>query len=305
MNFLTGWNLSMCSAGSGPVWVMLRVQNLGVWGRQKGLCQHRCGCIRFFDHCKLGYGNIKEVTRESINSPKEKKICSLLSCEKSAPTQETLLCFICVAPSIAPPCTAVCGHAAAVELFLAPVSWDDSVHVPLTLGEQGLPLRDGICMGRQGELTAALSCMWEATWLLLTLGLCMWQLCVISNVLSGGKLFINWLLNLLFPEAYSAWLLIEKLLFCLFVLPPCKDSFLLILLKSFSSRLITSITWMVELCSMTAVGFVCAVSKMTVYRVAEESSWKWGIGCLKFQRRNVFRMLVCLFVGKRVGTMEN
>lgn len=56
---------------------------------------------------------------------------------------------------------------------------------------------------------------------------------------------------------------------------------------------------------MTAVGFVCAVSKMTVYRVAEESSWKWGIGCLKFQRRNVFRMLVCLFVGKRVGTMEN
>lgn len=105
----------------------------------------------------------------------------------------------------------------------------------------------------------------------------MWQLRVISNALSGGKLFINWLLNLLFHQAYSVWLLIEKLLFCLFVLPLCKDSFLSILLKSFNSRLITSIIWMVELCSMMA-GFLCAVSKMAVYRVAEESTWKWGIG---------------------------
>lgn len=161
-------------------------------------------------------------------------------------------------------------------------------------------------LDRQGKLTAALSCMWEdATCLLLTLGFYMWQLCVISNALSGGKLFINWLLSFLFPKAYSVWLLIEKLLFCLFVLLPCKDSFLFILLKSFNSRLITSITWMVECCSVTAVGFVCAVSKTTVYRVAEESTRKWGIGCLKFKRRNSFWMLVCLFFGKRIGTMKN
>lgn len=118
MNFLTGWNLNVCSAGSGLVWVMLRVQDLGVWGRQKGLCWHRCCCIRFFDHCKSGYGNIKGVTRESTNSPKGKKICSLLNWEKSAPTQETLLCFICVALSIAPPAQLFVGMQLLWSCFL-------------------------------------------------------------------------------------------------------------------------------------------------------------------------------------------
>lgn len=83
----------------------------------------------------------------------------------------------------------------------------------------------------------------------------MWQLRAISNALSGGKLFINWLLNLLFPKAYGVWLLIEKLLFCLLVLLPYMDSFWFILLKSFNSRLITSITWIVELCSATMLLF--------------------------------------------------
>lgn len=118
MNFLTGWNLNVCSAGSGLLWVMLRVQDLGVWGRQKGLCWHRCCCIRFFDHCKSGYGNIKGVTRESTNSPKGKKICSLLNWEKSAPTQETLLCFICVALSIAPPAQLFVGMQLLWSCFL-------------------------------------------------------------------------------------------------------------------------------------------------------------------------------------------
>lgn len=196
-------------------------------------------------------------------------------------------------PLLDPTGAAVCGRAAAVKLFLAPVSWGDWVHVPMTLGGQGVPWEVVfVWAGRENSQQRWAACG-RALWLLLTLGLCMWQLCVISNALSGGKQFINWLLNLLFPKAYSVWLLIEKLLFCLFVLPPCKDSFLFILLKSFNSRLITSISWMVELCSVTAVGFLCAVSKMDVYRMAEESTWKWGTGWLKFKRTNVFQMLVC------------
>lgn len=107
-----------------------------------------------------------------------------------------------------------------------------------------------------GKHAAALSCMWNSSaWLLLTLCLCTWQLRATSNALSGGKLFINWLLNLLFPKAYGVWLLIEKLLFCLLVLLPYMDSFRFVLFESFNSRLITSITWIVELCSVTALLF--------------------------------------------------
>lgn len=130
------------------------------------------------------------------------------------------------------------------------LAWCGSIHVPVTLG---LPLRDDTCISRQGKHTAAVSCRWTSSaWLLLTLCLYMWQLCAISNALSGGKLFIHWLLNL-FPKTYGMWLLVEKLLFCLPVLPPYTDSFLYILLKSFNSRLMTSIVWIVELCSVTTL----------------------------------------------------
>lgn len=146
------------------------------------------------------------------------------------------------------------------------VSWDDSIHVPMTLGEQGLPLREDTCVSRRGKHAAAVSCVWDGSaWLLLTLCLYMRQLHAISNVLSVGKLFINWLLNLLFPKAYGVWLLIEKLLFCLLVLPFYTNSLLFILLKSFNSGLITSITCIGELCSMTTPLFLSVLFLKWLY----------------------------------------
>lgn len=59
--------------------------------------------------------------------------------------------FICVPPYIAPWAAAVCGPEAALRLLLAPPSWGDSVHMPMTLGEQGLPPRDGVCISRWGK----------------------------------------------------------------------------------------------------------------------------------------------------------
>lgn len=55
----------------------------------------------------------------------------------------------------------------------------------------------------------------------------------------------------------------------------------------------------------STVVFVCTVSKMAVHRVVEQSTWKQSTRCLKFKRRNVFRMLLCLFVGKQIRTLRN
>lgn len=260
MNLLTALNLTVCFAGSGPVLVVL--QDMAAQRRQEGL--HWLGCcqIRFFDHCKLGYRNMKGVSGKAPAVLREggkfaATWCRLLNWDKPTPTQETLLQFdLC--SSLYRPTRSSCSWACSCSEALPCTpgmdaeKWGDSVHMPMTLGEQGLPLQDGICISRWGKHTAAVSCKWNGSaWLLLTLCLYTWQLHAISNALYGGKLFINWLLNLLFPKAYGVWLLIEKLLFSLLGFPPYMDSFLFILLKSFNSRLITSITWKVELCSMT------------------------------------------------------
>lgn len=93
-----------------------------------------------------------------------------------------------------------------------------------------------------GALRAARGLWSGSARLLLALRLCVQQLGAFWNAFSGGKLFINRLLNLLFPKAYGMFLVIEKLLFCLLVIQPYGDSSLLVLLKSFSSRMIASIS---------------------------------------------------------------
>lgn len=124
------------------------------------------------------------------------------------------------------------------------------VPVSLPLGDLvrtlGPPLRDGPNVCRQSERAAA----YGALSVTLMLCLYMWQLWAILSVFSGGKLFINWLLNLLFPKEHGMLLLTEKLLFCLLVLvlQPYTGSSLLVLLKSVNSRLITSISKVTELC---------------------------------------------------------
>lgn len=158
MNLLTGLNLTMCFAGSGPMLMVL--QDMGAQGRQEGL--HCLGCcqIRFSDHCKLGYRNMKGVSG-STSCPKGGKMCSLLNRDKSAPTQETLL-QLHLCSSLCPPTRSSCLWArsclealpcrgaplAGMDTGKSSLSWGDSIHVPMTLGEQGLPLRDGICISR-------------------------------------------------------------------------------------------------------------------------------------------------------------
>lgn len=92
----------------------------------------------------------ERVIRESTNSPKAKTFYNPLNCEKSAPIQKTLLFFIRVALSIAPPGAAVCGHAAAGKLFIAPVSWGWLSPCDLR-GSRDCPGR-WCLIGRQGKL---------------------------------------------------------------------------------------------------------------------------------------------------------
>lgn len=138
--------------------------------------------------------------------------------------------------------------------------------------------------------------MEHSVWLLLMLCLCMWRLWAVLSV-SGGKLFINWLLNSLFLKEHGTLLLTEKLLFCLLivlVLQPYTGSSLLILLKSINSRLITSISKVTELCWEAGLLFLSALFLKWLYtHCGREKHLDTRIRCLTFKRRNIFRVLVC------------
>lgn len=76
-----------------------------------------------------------------------------------------------------------------------------------------------ICEPPSAGVLGAARGLWDGSArLLLALCLRVQQLGAFWNAFSGGKLFINRLLNLLFPKAYGMLLVIEKLQFCLLVL---------------------------------------------------------------------------------------